>query len=178
MAEAAVEAGADIINDISALGDDPLMAAYCARKNLPVVLMHMEGSPANMQDKPFYDDVVKTVGEYLLKAAEKAISAGISRENIIVDPGIGFGKRQGDNIALLKAIGELKKSGFPLLIGLSRKQFIGNITGQKPEGRLAGTIGANAYALLAGAHILRVHDVRGTVSMVKMIRPLEGMCYQ
>jgi dihydropteroate synthase len=170
VASAAVDAGADIVNDISALQDDPALAVFLAEKNLPVILMHMKGKPENMQNDPFYDDVISSVKEELNAAVDRAFGAGIKKENIILDPGIGFGKRQKDNIDLLKGIPELKKLGYPLLIGLSRKQFLGNITGRKTEDRLAGTLAANAFAFLQGAHILRVHDVGETVDMVKVLR--------
>ena len=173
VAVAAVEAGADIINDISALKDDAGLASYAAEKNLPVILMHMKGSPKNMQNDPFYENVVASVKSELLIAAENALSAGIKKENIVLDPGIGFGKRQQDNIDLLKGLEELKETGYPLLIGLSRKRFIGNITGRETEDRLAGTIAANAFAMMNGADILRVHDVRETVDMVKILREFE-----
>ena len=172
VAEAAIEAGADIINDISALRDDPELAPYAAEQDVPVVLMHMKGTPESMQNGPFYDDVLVSVKTALLEAAEKAMRAGIRRENIILDPGIGFGKRQEDNLNLLKGIPELKALGFPILIGLSRKKFIGNITGRDTEGRLAGTLTANSFAMVQGAGILRVHDVGETVDMIKMQREL------
>jgi len=172
VARAAVKAGADIINDISALADDPELGSFAAEKNLPVILMHMRGTPETMQDNPFYDDVVATVKSELLDAADRAIAAGIKRENIILDPGIGFGKRQKDNLDLLKGIKELKKAGYPLLIGLSRKRFIGNITGREAAGRMAGTLAANLYSAMEGAEILRVHDVPETVDTLKMIKAL------
>lgn len=172
VAEAAVKAGADLINDISALHDDPEIAAYAAGKNIPVILMHMKGTPDSMQNDPFYDDVVTAVRDKLLEAVDLALKAGIKKDNIILDPGIGFGKRQEDNIKLLQAIPQLKELEYPLLIGLSRKQFIGNITGQDTENRLAGTLAANAFSVMQGAHILRVHDVRATVDMVNVLKEL------
>lgn len=172
VAQAAIEAGADIINDISALSDDPLLVSYAAEMGGPVILMHMKGTPENMQDDPFYDDVVTSVYNDLQKAAESAIAAGIKRENIILDPGIGFGKRFKDNIDLLKATPRLKGLGYPLLIGLSRKRFLGDITGRDAEGRLAASLAANAFSIIKGAHILRVHDVCETVDMVKVMSEL------
>jgi len=170
VASAAVEAGADILNDISALRDDKELAFFAAENNMPVILMHMKGTPENMQEDPFYDDVVSSVKSELLSAVEYALSKGIKKENIVLDPGIGFGKRQHDNIDLLKGMEELKKTAYPILIGLSRKRFIGNITGRETEDRLAGTIAANAYAMMQGADILRVHDVRETMDMVRVMR--------
>ncbi len=172
VAEAAFACGADIIDDISALQDDPDLGIFAAENDIPVILMHMKGNPENMQNKPFYDDVVKSVSTELKILAENALAAGIRKDNIILDPGIGFGKRFEDNINLLKGISELKKEGYPLLIGLSRKRFIGDITGRQPEGRLAGTLGATAFAVIEGADILRVHDVRETVDMVSVISEL------
>jgi dihydropteroate synthase len=172
VARAAVENGADIINDISALKDDPSLAVYAAKMDIPVILMHMQGHPENMQENPYYENVVQSVKTELLVAAENAILYGIKKDRIILDPGIGFGKRQSDNIDLLKGIEELKKTDYPILIGLSRKRFLGNITGRDTEDRLAGTLAANAFAMIQGAHILRVHDVRETVDMVKVLREL------
>lgn len=172
VAQAAIEAGADIINDISALNDDPQLASYVAEMGVPVILMHMKGSPENMQKDPFYEDVVFSVCEELQNAAESAMAAGIKKENIILDPGIGFGKRFEDNIDLLKATSRLKELGYPLVIGLSRKRFLGEITGRETGERLAASLAANAFSMIKGAHILRVHDVRETVDMVKVMREL------
>ena len=172
VAKAAIDAGADIINDISALKDDPELADYVASAGVPVILMHMKGNPENMQNDPFYENVLESVKADLMEAADKAILKGIRKENIVLDPGIGFGKRQEDNIDLLKGITSLKELGYPILIGLSRKRFIGNITGQEAEGRLAGTLAANAFAMIQGSQILRVHDVRETADMVKVMREL------
>ena len=172
VAQAAVEAGADIINDISALKDDPDLAVYAAEMNIPVILMHMKGTPDSMQNDPFYNDVLTSVMGSLGKSAKFALEMGIKKENIILDPGIGFGKRQEDNIDLIKAIPKLKELGYPILIGLSRKRFLGEITGRETESRLAGSLAANAFSMMQGAQILRVHDVRETVDMVKVMREL------
>lgn len=172
VAQAAIEAGADILNDISALGDDPESGPYAASANIPVILMHMKGNPETMQKDPFYDDVMVSVTKALEEAAEKAFSYGIKKENIILDPGIGFGKRFQDNIDLLKGIKELRAIGYPLLIGLSRKRFIGEITGREADDRLWGTIAANLYSAGMGAEILRVHDVRETVDALKVMKAL------
>lgn len=172
VARAAVKGGADIINDISALADDPDLAPFAAEKGLPVILMHMKGNPETMQNDPFYDDVLKSVKTALLEAADRALAAGIRKEKIFLDPGIGFGKRQQDNLDLLKGIPELKETGYPVLIGLSRKRFIGNITGKEAEDRLAGTISANLYSAMQGADILRVHDVAETVDALKVMKAL------
>jgi dihydropteroate synthase len=127
VAEAALDAGADIINDISALHADGSMAPLAAERGVPVILMHMKGTPATMQNNPEYGDPVREIRNELLFSAEKAISAGIKKENIILDPGIGFGKRQQDNIALLSLLRDWRPEEFLLLVGLSRKSFLGNI---------------------------------------------------
>jgi dihydropteroate synthase len=168
VARRALEAGADIINDVSALEDDPLMAALCAEKKAPVILMHKKGVPANMQEAPYYEDVVGEVCQYLRGRAAYAESCGIPAGNIILDPGIGFGKRLEDNLALIAHFGRLAGSGYMTLMALSRKTFVGAITGRGVEGRLAGTLAANLLSLAAGADILRVHDVPETVDMVKV----------
>jgi dihydropteroate synthase len=168
VAQAALDAGADIINDISALEDDPRMAAVCAQGNAAVVLMHKKGLPQTMQDKPLYADAPKEVFSYLFEAAARAEAGGIPRSRIILDPGIGFGKRLGDNLDLINRLAEICGQGYPVLIGLSRKTFVGEITGRSVADRLAGTLAANAASLAAGAEILRVHDVRETVDLVKV----------
>ncbi len=169
VARAALDEGADIINDISALSDDPALAAVCAAAKVRVVLMHKKGVPTTMQDAPFYTDTVSEVAAYLRDAAERAIRAGIEKENIILDPGIGFGKRLLDNAALLRRLEALRAIGYPVLIGLSRKTFIGEITGRDVPDRLAGTLAATAFAVLAGAGIIRAHDVKETVDVIKVI---------
>jgi dihydropteroate synthase len=163
VAEAALRSGADIINDVAALGDDPLLAPLCARYGVPVVLMHKKGIPASMQASPYYDDCVAEVREFLVKAAANARLAGIDPGQIVLDPGIGFGKRLEDNLALIASLDALLDSGYPVLVGLSRKSFIGMITGEQPEGRLAGSLGAACAARAHGAVIFRVHDVAETV---------------
>lgn len=171
VARRALASGADMINDISGLRDDPEMAAVAT--GAPVVLMHMKGTPATMQRDPYYDDALKEVCEELALRAEAAMRSGIPRETIIVDPGIGFGKRTEDNLALIKGIPKLKAMRYPVLIGLSRKGFLGRLTdGRPPEERLPATIAANAYAMVAGADILRVHDVREAVDMRRILRAI------
>lgn len=172
VAREAVGAGANIINDISALADDPDLGKFAAEQELPVVLMHMKGTPENMQDDPFYSDVLASVKKALIMAVERALAFGIHKDKIILDPGIGFGKRPEDNIDLLKGIGELESLGYPLLIGLSRKRFLGHITGKSAEDRLAASISANLYSATVGADILRVHDVPETVDSLKVLKAL------
>lgn len=163
VAAAAIAAGADIVNDVAALGDDPALAALCASRGVPVVLMHKKGVPANMQDAPWYVDCVAEVLEFLLAAANRAIAAGIPASRIVLDPGIGFGKRLEDNLALLVRLDEIAASGYPVLVGLSRKSFIGALSGAGPEHRLPGSIAAACAARSRGAVIFRVHDVAETV---------------
>jgi len=163
VAAAAISAGADLVNDVAALGDDPALAALCAASGVPVVLMHKKGVPANMQDAPWYVDCVAEVLDFLLAAASRAITAGIPAERIILDPGVGFGKRLEDNLALLVRLDEIVASGYPVLVGLSRKSFIGALSGAGPELRLPGSIAAACAARSRGASIFRVHDVAETV---------------
>jgi dihydropteroate synthase len=174
VARAALDAGADIINDISALEDDPALGPVCAERGAPVVLMHKKGIPRTMQDSPFYEDPAAEVGAYLAAAAVRAGDCGIPRERIILDPGIGFGKRLEDNLIILAHLAKIRGPGYPVLIGLSRKTFVGDLTGRDPSGRLAGSLAACAAALMEWADILRVHDVRETVDLVKVLYALAG----
>jgi dihydropteroate synthase len=169
VARAALDEGADIVNDISALGDDPLMLPLCAERKAAVVLMHMKGNPRNMQDSPCYRDVTAEVGSWLHDAAEKAVQGGVAKDKIILDPGIGFGKRLEDNLVLINHLAEICAYGYPLLMALSRKGFIGSITGREVSERLAGTIAANAASILKGASIIRVHDVKEAADLVKIL---------
>ncbi len=175
VARAAVAAGADIVNDVAALGDDPAMAPFCAAAGVPVVLMHKKGVPASMQDRPYYEDCPAEVFSYLAAAAARAIAAGIKPGNIILDPGIGFGKRLEDNLALLSRLDELSAGGYPVLVGLSRKSFIGALTGRDPAGRLAGSLAAACAALAKGASIFRAHDVAETVDALRVFTACAGL---
>jgi len=172
VARAALDAGADMVNDISALGDDPDLGPLCAARGAAVVLMHKKGIPATMQEKPWYDDVRAEVGSFLAAAAQAALRLGIPAERIVLDPGIGFGKRLEDNLDLIAHLEEIVALGYPVLTGLSRKSFIGQVTGRDAEDRLAGTLAANSLALSRGAKILRVHDVRPHVDAIKMLYAL------
>ncbi|MDR1318739.1 MAG: dihydropteroate synthase [Treponema sp.] len=174
VARASLDAGADIINDISALEDDPEMASAGAEKKAAVVLMHKRGDPATMQKNPFYADPASEVRDYLFEAASRAEAAGIERGKIILDPGIGFGKRLEDNLAILRRLAEICSGDYPVLVGLSRKGFVGALTGRAVEGRLAGTLAAEAFSVFLGAAIIRVHDVAETVDMVKVLFGLMG----
>jgi dihydropteroate synthase len=169
VARAALDSGADIVNDISALRFDPAMAALIAREGVPLILMHMQGVPRTMQREPRYQDVVGEVRDFLAERVRAANQAGIVQEEIIIDPGIGFGKTLAHNLALLKNLQSLISLGQPLLIGVSRKAFIGKILNAAgPEERLEGSVAAGVAAALSGANILRVHDVSETVRAVRV----------
>lgn len=177
VAEKALQAGADIINDISAMDDDPDMAILAAARRVPVILMHMKGNPLTMQKEPFYRDTLREIAEYLAGRAEAALNSGIREDRIILDPGIGFGKRLEDNLVLLRSLEELKKIGYPLLIGASRKSFIGALLGENgsplpPEERLVGTITVHLWSMLKGVKIIRVHDVKPHAEMRKIYSAL------
>ena len=160
IAEAALDAGARAVNDVTALGD-PRMAGLMAERGCPIILMHMLGEPKSMQQDPRYEDVVREVRDFLAERAERAIRAGVELENIILDPGIGFGKALEHNLKLLKRLDSLVELGFPVLVGVSRKSFLGKITGcEDPKSRLFGTMAANVLAYERGASLFRVHDVR------------------
>jgi dihydropteroate synthase len=159
VARAALDAGADIVNDVTALRDDPELAGLVAERGATVCLMHMLGEPRTMQDDPRYDDVVDDVKAFLLERLEHAVAAGISEERVWLDPGIGFGKTVDHNLTLLGRLDELVAIGRPIVVGTSRKGFIGTISGQGIEGRVPGTIATNVIALAHGAEVFRVHDV-------------------
>ncbi|MDP9187991.1 MAG: dihydropteroate synthase [Actinomycetota bacterium] len=159
VAEAALDAGAEIVNDVGALRADPQLAGLCAERGCEVVLMHMLGDPRTMQRNPVYDDVVDDVRAFLAERIGFALSQGIAEELISIDPGIGFGKTAGHNLELLRRLGELCELGRPIVIGTSRKSFIGALAGAEVGERLGGTIATNAIAYANGAEVLRVHDV-------------------
>jgi dihydropteroate synthase len=168
VARAALTEGADIVNDISALRFDPEMAVLLATEKVPVVLMHMQGTPQTMQTEPRYNDVLREVEDFLEARAGFALEAGLERDNIILDPGIGFGKTLEHNLTLLRGLPALAAMGYPLLIGASRKTFIGKILDVKPEERLEGSLAAAVAAVFGGAHIIRVHDVKETWKAVRV----------
>ena len=170
VAAQAIEAGATMINDISAGVADLEMFSLAAEKKIPICLMHMKGTPANMQEKPEYDDVVAEVKEFLHDRIQFAQMQGV--ENIIIDPGIGFGKRVEDNIALLKNLNQFQNLGVPILIGTSRKSFIGKITGAEVDQRLPGSLASVGVAYQKGATYLRVHDVAETKQYLKVLSEL------
>jgi dihydropteroate synthase len=160
VASAALDAGATIINDVTALRGDPAMAALAASSGAGLILMHMLGTPRTMQQNPHYDDVVAEVKNFLAQRAQVARDAGVAAERIIVDPGIGFGKAPEHNLALIRGLGELSELGYPVLLGASRKAFIGTITGkQRPDDRLWGSVGVHILGAALGADLVRVHEV-------------------
>jgi dihydropteroate synthase len=160
VAEEAIRLGAGIVNDVSALRFDERMAAVVARAGAFAVLMHMQGSPETMQRDPNYSDVVEEVRSFLDRRTRTAVEAGIPEERIFVDPGIGFGKTLEHNLTLLGNLSRLAELGRPVLVGTSRKAFLGAILEAPPDDRIEGTIAANAVAILNGASIIRVHDVK------------------
>jgi dihydropteroate synthase len=158
VAAAAIDAGATIVNDVTALGD-PEMAALCAEREVALILMHMQGKPRTMQEDPTYDDVVDDVKALLAERVERAVAAGVKEERIWVDPGIGFGKTVDHNLQLLRRLGELLTLGRPILVGTSRKSFLGKLSGAPVDQRLGGTIATCVLAVANGAAAVRVHDV-------------------
>ncbi len=160
VARAAIAHGARIINDISALRFDPDMGEVVARGGAFLVLMHMQGTPETMQQDPRYTDPVTEIEDFLRERIDAAVSAGIDRKRLIIDPGIGFGKRLAHTLEILRRLASFKDLGVPILIGLSRKSFLGEILDLPTSARLEGTIAANAIAIANGADIIRVHDVK------------------
>ena len=159
VAAAALDAGAEIVNDVTALRGDPSMASLCAERGATVVLMHMLGEPRTMQRDPRYGDVVAEVKAFLSERLQAAVAAGIDEGRVWLDPGIGFGKTGAHNMELLRRLGELRELGRPLVIGTSRKSFLGKIDGSPAGRRLGGTIASSVLAAAEGAEVLRVHDV-------------------
>jgi dihydropteroate synthase len=159
VAEAALAAGAAIVNDVTALSADPEIGPLCAERGAGLILMHMQGNPRTMQSDPTYGDVVDDVRAFLAERVEAAVAAGVPEGRIWVDPGIGFGKTLEHNLELLRRLDELRELGRPLVVGTSRKSFIGKIDGSETEDRIGGTIASSILAAAAGAEVLRVHDV-------------------
>lgn len=168
VAEKAIEAGASIINDIGGLLMDKHMAKVAAEAKVPVIIMHKKGSPRTMQKYPVRKNVMSEIMSYLQKSVSRAVNAGIDEDKIILDPGIGFGKTLRQNLEILKRLREFKSMGFPILIGTSRKKFIGAILKLSVQERLNGTLATLAVAVINGAHIVRVHDVREAVQVVRI----------
>ncbi len=178
VADAALDAGAEIVNDVTALRGDPALAAVCAERGCGVVLMHMLGTPRTMQEGPAYDDVVDEVRAFLGERIQAALDAGVAEERIWVDPGIGFGKTVEHNLELIRRLDELRELGRPIVVGTSRKSFIGKITGREVADRLGGTIASNVLAMERGADVLRVHDVaavRDAVAVAAAVLDRRGL---
>jgi len=169
---AAFDAGADILNDVSAMEDDPRLIKFSAQQKIPVILMHKKGIPAIMQNETNYTDVFKEVSGYLDARAEIALQNGISSDKIIVDPGIGFGKNTEQNAVLIKKAGELCGKKYMVLMALSRKSFFGQVCGREVKDRLWGTIAADVYSILNGVSMVRVHDTAAAVDSVKVIKEI------
>ncbi len=173
VAERALAAGARIVNDVSALRFDARMADVVRDSGAGVVLMHMQGTPETMQTQPRYDDVVAEVRDFLAERIAFAESRGIKKSQIAVDPGIGFGKTVEHNLALLAGLEEFVALGCPVLVGASRKAFIGKVLGREPGERLAGSVAVTAWSVARGARIVRVHDVAETVDAVRMVEAIQ-----
>jgi len=168
VAEAALDAGAQIVNDVSALRTEPDMAALVAERGVPLILMHMQGQPRTMQRNPTYQEVVSDIRDWLAERVAFAVEHGIAREALVVDPGFGFGKTLQHNLELLRRLHEFHRLGRPVLVGTSRKSMLGMIL-DRPQGeRLHGTLATVAAAVLAGCHIVRVHDVEPVLEVVKV----------
>ena len=173
MAERAIEAGADIINDISGLVWDEKMKQVAAQSGAGLVLMHMRGTPENMQNNPVYDDVIGEIYDFFKTQTEAAVIAGVKRENIIIDPGLGFGKKPEHNFKIIKELSDFKSLGYPVLAGASRKSFTGLLLNLSPEDRLEGSLAAAVLCVINGADILRVHDVKETVRAISIVKAVQ-----
>jgi dihydropteroate synthase len=173
VAKTALDGGADIVNDISALSGDRRMAAVVARAGVPCILMHMKGRPRTMQEDPEYSDLMAEVTGFLAAALERGEAAGIERTQMLVDPGIGFGKTVAHNLEILRRLAELESLGVPIVVGPSRKRFIGAVSDSPPGERLEGTIAACVLAAANGANVLRVHDVKPVVKALKLADAVE-----
>ena len=170
---AVLEAGADIVNDISALSFCENMAETIAHLEVPVILMHIKGTPENMQKDPFYVDLIRELKQYFHNRIDYALAKGIKKEKLIIDPGIGFGKRVEDNIEIIKQLKAFREFELPILMGVSRKTFLGKIAGEdNPKAREIETVTADVIAVLNGANIIRVHDVKNAVKSVKILKKL------
>lgn len=169
VARAAFQAGARLLNDVSALRFDPALAEVAAEAGVPVVLMHMKGEPRDMQVAPTYDALIPEILAFLEDAVQRTVKAGIPRERILIDPGIGFGKTFDHNLQLLRDLSDLSDLGLPVVLGCSRKAFLGHILDKEPDGRDVGTMAAVAAGILNGAHVVRVHNVAMAVDTVRVL---------
>ena len=176
VAKKALEAGASMVNDISALRFDPRMKNVIKDYEVPVVLMHIKGTPKDMQKNPHYDDLMGEITGYLSEAINVAEESGIDENKIIIDPGIGFGKRLEDNLEIIKKLSDLKSLGKPILVGVSRKSFIGKILELQENERLEGSLAALAVAIVNGANIIRVHDVKESKRVARIVDSIKKGC--
>lgn len=173
VARTAIAAGAAMVNDISACEADPAMLGVVAETGAGLVLMHMQGTPRTMQQSPRYGSVVDEVCEFLRARIQAAVQAGIAADHILLDPGIGFGKNLKHNLTLLAGLDAFQSLGRPILVGVSRKAFIGEVLGRRTDDRLMGTAAAVAAAVLRGASVLRVHDVSAMRDVVRMVHAIQ-----
>jgi dihydropteroate synthase len=174
VARRALDAGASMVNDISGLRFDTKMKKVVAKYKVPVVLMHIKGTPKNMQQAPVYNNLIGEIKDYLRKSIEIGMVAGIPKEKIIVDPGIGFGKTREHNLEIIRRLGEFADLGVPILVGASRKSFIGLTLNVPVAERLPGSLAAAIISALNGAHIVRVHDVKETFQAIKIVEVIRG----
>ncbi len=175
VAAAAIDAGAEIINDVTGLEGDPKMAEIAGSSPVGVCVMHMRGTPQTMQDDPSYEDVVEEIHQYLVGRLEFCLGLGIPQSRICLDPGIGFGKTHEHNLELVRAVGRFRRIGCPILVGHSRKGFIGHVLGDKQADRSAATLGVSMALAASGVDILRVHDVRQTVDALRLFEACGGL---
>jgi dihydropteroate synthase len=174
VASAAIDGGATVINDISAGRDDPAIFRLAAERQLPIILMHMQGEPQTMQANPHYENVIEEVKSFFVERIRAAQSAGVDTKQILLDPGIGFGKNVNHNLTLIREMKQFTQMGRPLVIGTSRKGFIGAISGEpQPNQRLLGTAATIAWSIANGADIVRVHDVEPMLKIVRVIRVIQ-----
>jgi dihydropteroate synthase len=172
VARKALDAGAAIVNDISALRFDPLMKAVVAETGAGLVLLHMQGTPKTMQQAPSYRDVIEEIRQFFVERIRAALEAGIGAEQILLDPGIGFGKNLAHNLSVLAHLDALVALGYPILVGVSRKAFIGQVLDRPGDERVMGTAAAVAVAILRGARVVRVHDVKRMRDVVKIVNAI------
>ena len=175
VAQEALKSGASLINDISALRFDPKMASVVAAAGVPVILMHMKGTPEDMQRSPTYKNLVPEILDFLKDAVDRSAAAGIREDLVIVDPGIGFGKTFDDNLKIIRELTRFRSLQRPLLLGTSNKAFIGHVLDKEAHERETGTMATIAAGVMNGAHIVRVHNVRKAVETVKMIDAIKGV---
>jgi dihydropteroate synthase len=174
VARSALDAGADLVNDVSAFGYDPAMASLVAGRGCPAVLMHLRGAFVDMHRAPAYRDVMGEVVGELSRALSRAEAAGVPREQLLVDPGIGFSKDAGHSLEALRRLGEMGALDRPVVVGPSRKSFIGRVLDRPADRRLMGTAAAVAAAVFLGAHVVRVHDVAEMVDVVRLSDAIRG----